>query len=361
MPDTDNALDSTPSAITTLNPGVPATNALQAHAGSVSVRSLCEFTAKRGDLDRRFTPSATALEGQAGQAGVVGRRGADYESEIALEGLHERLRVRGRADGYDPRRQRLEEIKTIRGSPDDLPANRAHLHWAQLETYAALFCRARGLTELRLALVYVDVATQAETVVERVATAAALEHAFAARCGQFLAWAEQEAAHRLARDAALGTLPFPPGAFRPGQRELAEAVYRAATGARCLLAQAPTGIGKTLGTLYPMLRAMPGQRLDKIAWLTCKGTGRGTALDALARLRDATPGRALRVLALVAREQGCEHPDKACHGDACPLAQGFYDRLPAARAQAVDAGWMDPAAQRTVALRHGICPYHFGH
>jgi Rad3-related DNA helicase len=327
---------------------------------TVSVRSLCEFTAKRGDLDRRFTPSATALEGLAGQAGVAGRRGAGYEREVALQGEFDLLRVRGRADGYDPARHCLEEVKTIRGSPDDLPDNRRLLHWAQLETYGALFCRARALDDVQLALVYVDAATQTETVLTQRSSAAELTAAFEARCHRFLAWAQQEAAHRLARDAALASLPFPPGAFRPGQRGLAEAVYRAAVGGRCLLAQAPTGIGKTLGTLYPLLRAMLGQRLDKIAFLTCKGTGRLTALDGLRRLRDATPGRALRVLALVSREQACEHPDKACHGDACPLAQGFYDRLPAARAEAVGEGWLDPAAQRRIALAHGICPYYLG-
>jgi DNA excision repair protein ERCC-2 len=327
---------------------------------TVSVRSLCEFTAKRGDLDRRFTPSATALEGINGQAAVAARRGADYQRELALEGRFGLLRVRGRADGYDPARSCLEEVKTIRGDPDEIPDNRRQLHWAQLETYGALLCRARGLVEVHLALVYVDAATQGETVLRQLSSAAELEAAFVARCERFLAWARQEAEHRVARDAALGQLMFPPGAFRPGQRTLAEAVYRAAVGGRCLLAQAPTGIGKTLGTLYPMLRAMPGQRLDKIAYLTCKGTGRVTALDGLHRLREGAAGRSLRVLALVAKEQACEHPDKACHGDACPLARGFYDRLPAARSEAVAAGWLDPAAQRVIALRHGICPYYLG-
>ena len=328
---------------------------------TISVRNLCEFTAKRGDLDRRFTPSATALEGLAGQAGVAARRGAGYETELSLEGECNGLRVRGRADGYDPRRHCLEEIKAIRGSVDEIPQNRRQLHWAQLEVYGALLCRSRGLAEVHLALVYVDVATQSETVLRQLATAAGLEAAFTARCNAFLAWAQQEAAHRSRRNAALSELPFPPGSFRPGQRGLAEAVYRSALNGRCLLAQAPTGIGKTLGTLYPLLRAMPACNLDKIAYLTCKGTGRITALDALERLREFTPGRALRVLTLVAKDQACEHPDKACHGDSCPLARGFYDRLPAARAEAVGAGWLDPVAQRGIALRHGICPYYLGH
>ena len=72
----------------------------------VAVRALCEFTAKVGDLDLRFTPSPTALEGIAGHVQVTARRGDGYEREIALEGQYGQLSVRGRADGYDPARNR---------------------------------------------------------------------------------------------------------------------------------------------------------------------------------------------------------------------------------------------------------------
>jgi DNA excision repair protein ERCC-2 len=327
---------------------------------TVSVRELCEFTAKRGDLDRRFTPSATALEGLMGQGLVAQRRGADYETEIVLETTCGPLRVRGRADGHDPRRRCLEEIKTIRGHPDDIPENRRRLHWAQLQTYGALFCRARKVPEIALALVYFDVASQTEVELRQVFGAEELELLFVERCESFVDWARREATHRAARDGALQALAFPELSFRAGQRGLAEAVYRNAAQGRCLVAQAPTGIGKTVGTLFPMLRAVPLHGIDKLAYLTCKGTGRLTALAALRDLRAGTAGQNLRVLTMVPKDEGCEHPDKACHGEACPLAAGFYDRLPGARQEAVALGWLDAAAQRDVALRHGICPYYLG-
>ncbi len=254
----------------------------------------------------------------------------------------------------------MEEIKTIRGHPDEIPENRRQLHWAQLQTYGALFCRARDLSEIALALVYFDVESQSEIELQQVFGADELEEVLAARCAAFEAWARQEAAHLDARNAALKELAFPEETFRAGQRDLAKAVYRTAASGRCLLAQAPTGIGKTIGTLFPLLRALPAQGIDKVAYLTCKGTGRLTALEALGDLRSGTTGRALRVLSMVPKDEGCEHPDKACHGDACALARGFYDRLPAAREEAVALGWLDADAQRQVALRHGICPYYLG-
>ncbi|WP_231638142.1 ATP-dependent DNA helicase [Piscinibacter sakaiensis] len=333
----------------------------------VAVRALCEFSARAGDLDRRFTPSTTALEGQAGHALVAARRGPAYERELALEARHGPLRVRGRADGYDAAANRLEEVKTHRGPAEAIGENRRALHWAQLRAYGAMLCAARGLAALELALVYFDVGSQTETVLREQRSAASLAAEFAERCERFVAWARQELAHRRARDAMLAALPFPHRGFRDGQRPLAEAVYRAVRQRRCLLAQAPTGIGKTLGTLFPALRACADRPLDKLFYLTAKTPGRGLALQALQALRGAArPGARgwpLRVLELVALEKACEHPDRACHGESCPLAAGFYDRLPAARDAALAAaahGPLDKAALRRVALAQRVCPYHLG-
>ena len=332
---------------------------------TVAVRELCEFTAKQGDLDLRFTPAPTALEGMAGHAVAASRRGAGYRAEVAMSGSYQSLRVRGRADGYDPAQQRIDEVKTFKGRLDRQPASHRHLHWAQAKVYGWLLCEQEQLAHIDVALVYLDVGTQQETVFTERCSAADLRQHFEAQCQRFIAWAEQQVAHRVARDAALTTLAFPFGDFRTGQRPLAEAVYKTAVAGRCLLAQAPTGIGKTMGTLFPLLKAAPAQRIDKVFFLAAKTSGRQMALDALARLSDSAPAPPLRVLELVARDKACEHPDKACHGESCPLARGFYDRLPAARAAAVAPASADKPAPvlqqarvRDVALQHDVCPYY---
>lgn len=339
---------------------------------TVAVRELCEFTAKQGDLDLRFTPAPSAQEGMAGHALVARRRGPGYQAELSLSGLYQGLlRVRGRADGFDADQGRLDEVKTHKGSLDrQNPAQRA-LHWAQAQVYGWLLCQQQGRDRLELALVYLDVGTEQETVFTRHCSATELQAHFEAQCARFLAWAQAEQAHRQAGDVALQALVFPHPDFRTGQRPLAEAVYKAARSGRCLLAQAPTGIGKTVGTLFPLLKAAPGQQLDKVFFLCAKTSGRPLALAALQRL-GAAPGWPLRVLELVARDKACEHPDRACHGESCPLAQGFYDRLPAARSTALgvdtDPGSMAPLDQaplnqarlRAVALQHQVCPYYLG-
>ena len=324
---------------------------------TVAVRALCEFTAKVGDLDLRFTPSPSAQEGMLGHRTVASRRSAHYQSEVALEGGYQQLSVRGRADGYDPDRNVLEEVKTYRGDLDAQPANHRQLHWAQAKVYGWLMCRKLGLPEIGLALVYFDIVSERETVINQLCPADELEKFFNQQCALFLGWAEQQAQQRLARDTAARALAFPHADFRLGQRTLAESVYKAVSTGRCLMAQAPTGIGKTIGTVFPMLKALAPQQLDKLFFLTAKTPGRKLALDAVQVLL-ASADLPLRVLELVARDKACEHLDKACHGDSCPLAKGFYDRLPAAREAAAKVRLLDQPTLREVALAHEVCPYY---
>ena len=324
----------------------------------VAVRELCEFTAKAGDLDLRFTPSPTAQEGIAGHRTVAARRGPQYQAEVALSGVFHELRIRGRADGYDAGLNQLEEIKTYRGDLSSLPANHRQLHWAQAKVYGWLLCQQLQLAEVNLAVVYFNIISEQETLIQQRFTAAELQGFFETQAGIFLQWARQELAHRDARDHGLSALKFPHADFRTGQRALAESVYKAVSTGRCLMAQAPTGIGKTIGTVFPMLKAAPTRKLDKVFFLTAKTPGRKLALDALSVIGRSAPELSLRVLEMVARDKACEYPDKACNGDSCPLAKGFYDRLPAARNEAMIKPWLDQAGVREVALGHQVCPYY---
>jgi DNA excision repair protein ERCC-2 len=329
----------------------------------VSVRALCEFGAKAGDLDFRFAPAPTAQEGIAGHQWVQGRRGPAYRSEVSVAVGFEGLLVRGRADGFEAAedtgtgRARVEEIKTFRGDFDAIRHNHRALHLAQARTYGWMLCERHDLAEIDVALVYLDIATNEETVVEARCRRDDLRADFESLCRRFVHWALQEGRHRGDLARALEGLAFPHAGFRSGQRELAESVYRAATSRRCLIAQAPTGIGKTVATIFPLLRGWASHKTDKLFFLTAKTSGRGVALEALDLLARTASGVPLRVVELAAREKVCEYPGRACNGEACPLARGFYDRLPAARDQAVATPRLTVPATRDVARSHAVCPY----
>jgi len=325
----------------------------------VTVRTLCEFAARKGDLDLRYTPAPTAEEGIAGHSAVQARRGPRYQSEVALAGQCGKLMVSGRADGYDPIAIRLEEIKTHRGDLSRVREAQRNLHRAQLRAYGALLCRQEKLSQIDLALIYYDVGKDKETPITETALAEELWQELEHLCEHYSDWAQQEADHRHERDLALKNLTFPFPDFRPQQRALAETVYKNCVRQQTLLMEAPTGLGKTLGTLFPALMAMPTARQDRLFYLTSRNTARQLAVDAVHRLREKQPGPLpLRTLELVAKDHACEHPDKACHGDACPLAKGFFDRLPAARKDAANhTGALTQAVLADIARQHGICPY----
>ena len=357
------ALCTTPLTANNPSPDTESAQALPGDAAhsAVAVRALCEFGAKAGDLDLRFTPSPSGAEGVAGHTTVTGRRPAGYQRELPLSARFEELTVTGRADGFDPEARRVEEIKTHRGDVNAIPPNHRALHWAQARVYGWMLCQQLSIEQIDIALVYFNIDTAEETLLTETQTASELRGHFDSLCQRYIGWAREQSAHRLARDAALRELAFPFVDFRPGQRKLTETVYRAQgraqAGERMLMAQAPTGIGKTMATLFAALKAAPIQGLDKVFYLTAKTPGRQLALDALKRLNR---GGHIRVLERVARDKACEHPDKACHGASCPLAQGFYDRLPEARATATKVQWLDKATLRDTALAHTVCPYYLG-
>ena len=266
--------------------------------------------------------------------------------------------MRGRADGYDPDAHVIEEIKTFRGDLARLPDNRRTLHRAQADTYAWMLCARDGLVEIDVALVYYDVDREVEMPAQILRMKAEVLRArFEALCEGFVEWADAERAHRVRRDAWLMHLQFPHPDFRAGQHDLASAVWRAVKQQRCLVAEAPTGIGKTIATVFPSLKAMGSEGVDRVFYLTARTTGRRLALEAAASIRSANAHPALRVLELTARDKACEYPDNTCDGASCPLARGFYDRLPAARRAARDVEVLDRLAIRDVALEHDVCPY----
>ena len=326
----------------------------------VSVTTLCAFGARAGDLDRRFTPAPSALDGLRGHQAISARRGNGHASEVSLIGRCGSLLVRGRADGYDSSLALVEEIKTHRGQVDRIPANHTAVHWAQAKVYGQLLCQRDALDAINVRLLYFDPFRDRESPFTKRFDAVSLKQEFDALCERFVAWGAQEADHRKQLLLALRDLAFP-YPMRAGQRDLARQVFQAARRQKVLLAQAPTGIGKTLGTLFPMLKSMAEDRLDKLFFLTAKTTGRALALDALDQLKSSGPRLPLRVIELVAREKACVNPGAACHGDACPRAKGFYDRLPAARQQAVqhaDQVVMRGAEVAAIAEAHAICPYY---
>lgn len=326
----------------------------------VSVKTLAEFAAKSGSLDRRFTPSPTAQEGIAGHQEVVLRRPPHYQKEMSLTIQYEGLLIRGRADGYDSEAHCLEEIKTFYGDFEKLPDNHRQLHWAQARLYGWMYCRQHQRNGITLALIYFDLHDQREYRVEEHFTLPELVAYGEDLAEVYWQWQQQINARQQQLSQWIDELAFPYGSFRSAQRQMAESVYKAAATGRVLLAEAPTGTGKTLASIFPAIKAFNKTPVDKIFYLTAKTTGKQLALENLQLIASDGIDTPLRVLELTAQEKICLEPDKRCTGDSCPFARNFYDKLQQARQAAYTTPLLTRQTLTQLAHTHEICPYYLG-
>ncbi len=265
------------------------------------------------------------------------------------------LHIRGRADGYDPAEGLVEEIKTCRVPAAAIPAAITRQHLAQARLYAALIAAAENRDALRVRLTWFNIDTGDEHPVDQDYSRTELDRFLDATLARFSGWLTRLLALRETRDEALSRLDFPHGEFRPGQREIAELAYKCIDQGGQLMAEAPTGIGKTMAVLYPALKALARGKHDAVVFATARTVGRRVAEEGLQLV--ASRGVETRALSLTAKEKVCFSPGRACHGDDCPFAKGYYDRLPAA----LDAALQRPALTRAdveaVARAHEVCPY----
>ena len=327
----------------------------------IGARALVEQVLRSGDLEAGFVGPGRALDGIRAHQTVQGMRPDRYQPEVpvslALSTDRFVLTVSGRIDGVLPHEARpvVEEIKTTARDLDDLTPS--PLHWGQARVYAHLYACQTGALSVTVRLTYYQLDTGRIREFEEEQDPAALERFFTDLTGRYLGWAGVQADWKAQRRASIDALDFPFPRYRPGQRPMAVAVYRALVGRSRLLVQAATGIGKTMAAIFPAVKALGEEGADRIFFLTARTTGRLVAERAFDALRDR--GLRLKVLTLTAKDRVCFNPDSACHPDECQYARGFYDRLDGAVRELFSREAFTRTAMEEAARRHRICPFEF--
>ncbi len=329
---------------------------------TIAVADLARFCHRSGDIDHRFKAAPTGAQGVAGHQRVYARRPASYRSEYPVEHRHRepglQLTLRGRADGYDPGQGLVEEIKTCRTAPDAIPEPVAQLHLAQGTLYAAMIAGQGDIAALDVRVTWFNIDSGEEFSRSERFSGEELADYLADTLARFARWLHTLAQARRERDSSIVALAFPYGGFRSGQREIAELAYKCIHQGGQLLLEAPTGIGKTAAFLFPALKALATGRHDRIVFLTSKSVGRRAAQAALADFAES--GFRGTALSLTARDKICFSPGRACHGDDCPFARDYYDKLPGALYAAIEQRVLRREDVEALARRFEVCPYELG-
>ena len=340
----------------------------EALALTLPIRRLVEFLLRTGSIDSRFTGFDRALEGarlhRKLQRAAV-KEYPDYQAEAALKQDYTcagiAYTLEGRADGIFTDKDgtpTIDEIKTTTLPPEFITGEQSPEHWAQAQVYAAIYARQQGLPAMRVRLVYYQVDEDLEFTFNHDYSADALDAIVTDLLTQYAPWAKRSAEWQRMSRASRQALPFPFASYRPGQRAMMNAVYKTCTEGGQLLCQAPTGIGKTMSVLFPALKAV-GEG-GPIFYLTARGTTRAAAENALALLRAADPDLKLRSVTLTAKDKICLQEHRECTPEACPYANGYYDRVKAALWDGLDTHALTADALQALARKHKVCPFELG-
>ena len=343
----------------------------------LSAAELCAYAHRRGDLDARRPRRASAAEEAPG--GEIPAEGEAYRRDVTLRNRSRAeipgvgcvtFSVSGRADGvlYDPNgTSRVELTRTVTGSPQVRAQFPDTETTALLCTLGYFLCAARNLPQVTLRLTYIRAGGEESAMSEKCMTADRLRELYAAMLEEILPRAAdlRDRQGRVRDMLAAAVFPYP--AMRGEQESMIRECYRDICRGQTLFAQAPTGIGKTIASLYPAVRALGKGVCDKIFYLTAKGAARREACKAAEHLRAA--GAPLRTCVITARESVClcdaarerQGTDRTacCNPAVCPYARGYYDRIDGVVHRLLESGdgLFTGLSIRTAARTAGVCPY----
>lgn len=333
-------------------------------AEKVAVRRLVEWVLRCGDIDSRYVESDAMQQGAAAHRKIQQAMGGDYRREVSLScealagGIP--LLLQGRADGVFTGGDGLITVDEIKSTtlPLDKLRRQEPMHLGQAKCYAVMLLRemADPPAAAAVQLTYCHIETEETQRIRYTFTRDELEAFWADTLDAYGVWLRFERDWTAARNASAAAVPFPFPSYRRGQRELAAAAYRAIAGEKRLYVQAPTGIGKTLSTLFPAVKAQGEGRIDKLFYLTAKTVTRTVAEEAVSLLREA--GLRYKAVTLRAKDKLCPCGETICTPDACPYARGHYDRVNQALLHLLEAhDAITPAVVEAYAREYLVCPH----
>ena len=335
------------------------TNNLEVH---ISVRNLVEFILRSGDIDNRRTAGAdnAMQEGSRIHRMIQRRMGADYQAEVSLKYRYHTEKysvvIEGRADGIiagegeaviDEIKGTWQELKKIKQA--------VPVHVAQAKCYAFIYGEQKALKDVRVRMTYCNMDTEELKYFYFDYTMAELKVWFEEVLEKYRKWADFQFEWKEKRQASIKGMKFP-FAYRDGQKELASYVYQTIYHKRKLFIEAPTGVGKTVSTVFPAVKAMGEGMGERIFYLTAKTITRTVASDTFQLLRK--EGLLFKTVVLTARDKICPMEESDCNPEYCPYAKGHYDRINEAVYDLLtNADNFDRERLEEYAQKHKVCPF----
>ena len=295
----------------------------------ISVRSLVEFLLRSGDLTSGgagVRNTEAMQEGSRIHRKIQKSMGVGYEVEVPLtvqvpiESFI--LQIEGRADGILRKPEEnvlIDEIKGVYLNIDELKEPEP-LHLAQARVYAYIVLTQENLPEIDVQITYCQMDTEKVRRFTIKHTAAEITEWFDNLIEQYKPWAKYDWTHRQQRDKTIDKLQFPYD-YRPGQDDLVAFSYKQIIAGKRLFIEAPTGVGKTITTIFPSVKLMGEGRADRIFYLTAKTITRTVAENCFSLLKEQE--LCFKPITLTAKEKLCVLDRVNCDPLQCEKVKGL--------------------------------------
>lgn len=298
-----------------------------------SVRNLVEFCLKKGDIDNRFSGSARAIEGirahqkiQDDNANIY----ENYEKEVYLTYEFELekslINIEGRADGIIIQEDRIiiEEIKSTYKNFAYIDDSN-EVHWAQAKVYAFIYGNQNKLQEIYIRLSYMQLETAEVKSFEKKFNIQELEKFTLDILDEYEKFNILIFQQKNIRNDSIKNFKFPFEKYREGQRKLINISYQTIKEKEMLFTQAPTGIGKTISTIFPAVKAIGEGLGERIIYLTAKTINREVAEDTFEKSRQ--EGLKFKSIIITAKEKICINETFDCNPEKCIYAKEYYGKV----------------------------------
>jgi DNA excision repair protein ERCC-2 len=330
----------------------------------IPVRALAEYVYSSGSIESGFRTATSFTEGSRIHREVQKTYQENDQSEVLLktEILYEALHfyIEGRCDGllFSEDNITIDEIKSTSGILDYIDMNTYPAHWAQAECYGYMYLQDHDIDAIDIQLTYVQKTSGEIKRFKRTRSRDELDTFMMHLIKTYAPYAKLRREHRIARDHSIKELVFPFKKYRKGQRQLAGSVYKTISDGETLFASAPTGIGKTISTIFPSVKAIGEGHLQKLFYLTAKTTTRTTGEEAFQLMAD--QGLHMNVVTITAKDKICFTGEGKCSKEYCLFADGYYDRINGAVLDILgEEKSFDRECIEKYALKHKVCPFEF--
>ncbi|MGL5150174.1 MAG: ATP-dependent DNA helicase [Clostridium sp.] len=331
----------------------------------VSVRDLIEFVFKRGSIDDRFISKSRALEGTYAHKKLQKSNEEmynNYQKEVYLKydfsEINIPIVVEGRADGIiiEGDNIYIEEIKSTMKQLHYIDENFNELHWAQVKIYSYIYMVNNNLNNIKLLLSYFQLESEEVKSFEKNFSVKEAKEFVLYNLRAYLKYIFKREEYLKVRNDSITKLEFPFKSYRKGQRELAVAWYNTIKENESIYIQAPTGIGKTISTIFPSIKALQNDMGEKIFYLTAKTISRVVAEDGIRLLKD--NGLFINSITITSKEKSCINSTFSCNPDECKYARGYYDKI-----NDIIYRWMSKGIEfsqeiiKKISIEEEVCPF----